>query len=133
MRNTFSRKVTEYANNGKDFVILSADLGYSIFDDFRDKYPNKFYNIGIAENTMVGLAAGLAMAGKQVFVYSISKFLANKCFEQIREDICYHDIPVVMVGTGSGFSYGHAGHSHYSNEDIGCLRTIPGLTIVFSN
>jgi len=130
MRNTFSKKVTEYASRGEEFIILSADLGYSVFDDFREKYPDKFFNAGIAENTMVGVAAGLAMAGKKVFIYSISKFLANKCFEQIREDVCYHDVPVVMVGTGSGFSYGQAGHSHYSNEDIGCLRTIPGLTIL---
>ncbi|MDD3816289.1 MAG: transketolase C-terminal domain-containing protein [Desulfocapsaceae bacterium] len=130
MRNTFSKKITQYADKGEDFTILSADLGYSVFDDFRKKYPEKFFNAGIAENTMVGVAAGLAMAGKKVFIYSISKFLANKCFEHIREDICYHDVPVVMVGTGSGFSYGQAGHSHYSNEDIGCLRAIPGLTIV---
>lgn len=130
MRNTFSKKVTEYADKGANFIILSADLGYSIFDDFRKKYPEKFFNSGIAENTMVGLATGLAMAGKKVFIYSISKFLANKCFEQIREDVCYHDVSIVMVGTGSGFSYGQAGYSHYSNEDIGCLRTIPGLTII---
>lgn len=130
MRNTFSRKIAEYAERGEDFIVLSADLGYSVFDNFREQYPKKFFNVGIAENTMVGVAAGLAMAGKKVFVYSISKFLANKCFEQIREDICYHDVPIVMVGTGSGFSYGQAGHTHYSNEDIGCLRTIPDLTIL---
>lgn len=130
MRNTFSKKLTEYAEKKKELLILSADLGYSVFDNFRKEFPDKFYNMGVAENTMVGVAAGLTMGGKKVFIYSISKFLANKCFEQIREDICYHKLPVVMIGTGSGFSYGQAGHSHYSNEDIGCLRTIPELTIV---
>jgi transketolase len=130
MRNTFSNKITEYANRNEDFIVIYADLGYSVFDTFRRNYPTKFFNTGIAENNMVGVAAGLAMSGKKVFVYSISKFLANKCFEQIREDVCYHDVPVVMVGVGSGFSYGHAGYSHYSNEDIGCLRTIPGLTVI---
>lgn len=130
MRNTIARKMTEYAEKGEKFIVLSADLGYSVFDSFQERYPDKFFNSGIAENTMVGVAAGLAMGGKKVLVYSISSFLAEKCFEQIREDICYHKLPVVLIGTGAGFAYGQAGFTHWSNEDIGCLRTIPGLTIL---
>lgn len=130
MRDTIARKMTEYAANKVGFVILSADLGYSVFDKFKELHIDKFYNMGIAENTMVGVASGLAMTNKKVFVYSISSFLAEKCFEQIREDICYHELPVVLIGTGAGFAYGQAGFSHWSNEDIGCLRTIPNLTIL---
>lgn len=130
MRNTIARKMTKFADRGEKFIVLSADLGYSVFDKFSQQNPDKFYNAGIAENTMVGVSAGLAMGGKKVFVYSISTFLAEKCFEQIREDICYHDLPVVLIGTGAGFAYGQAGFTHWSNEDIGCLRTIPNLTIL---
>lgn len=130
MRNTIARKMAEYAANDKQFIILSADLGYSVFDDFKEQHPGQFFNSGIAENTMVGVAAGLAMTGKKVFVYSIASFISEKCFEQIREDICYPQLPVVLMGTGAGFAYGEAGVTHWANEDIGCLRTIPGLTIL---
>lgn len=130
MRNTVARKMNEYAKDSKEFIVLSADLGYSVFDNFSERHPDKFFNSGIAENTMVGVAAGLAMGGKKVFVYSIATFLAEKCFEQIREDVCYHGLPVVLIGTGAGFAYGQAGFTHWSNEDIGCLRTIPNLTIL---
>lgn len=130
MRNTIARKVTEYAADGEQFIILSADLGYSVFDNFKEQHPDQFFNSGIAENTMVGVAAGLAMTGKKVFVYSIASFIAEKCFEQIREDICYPQLPVVLMGTGAGFAYGEAGVTHWANEDIGCLRTISGLTIL---
>lgn len=130
MRNTIARKMKEYAAEGKQFIILSADLGYSVFDDFKEQHPDQFFNAGIAENTMVGVAAGLAMAGRKVFVYSIASFISEKCFEQIREDVCYPRLPVVIMGTGAGFAYGEAGVTHWANEDIGCLRTIPGLTIL---
>lgn len=130
MRNTIARKMSEYATDGKQFIILSADLGYSVFDNFKEQHPKQFFNSGIAENTMVGVAAGLAMTGKKVFVYSIASFISEKCFEQIREDVCYPQLPVVLMGTGAGFAYGEAGVTHWANEDIGCLRTIPGLTIL---
>lgn len=130
MRNTFSNKIYEFAKNGKDFIVLTADLGYTVFDKFREHYPDKFYNVGIAENNMVSVAAGMSLVGKKVFVYSISTFLAYKCIEQIREDICHNDLDVIIVGVGSGFAYGSTGSSHHSTEDIGCLRSIPNLTIL---
>jgi transketolase len=130
MRNTIARKMSTYADNGQKFIVLSADLGYSVFDTFKEQHPSQFFNSGIAENTMVGVAAGLAMTGKKVFVYSIASFIAEKCFEQIREDICYPQLPVILMGTGAGFAYGEAGVTHWANEDIGCLRTIPELTIL---
>jgi len=130
MRNTVARKMSEYADDGKRFIVLSADLGYSVFDNFKEQHPDQFFNSGIAENTMVGVAAGLTITGKKVFVYSIASFISEKCFEQIREDVCYPQLPVVLMGTGAGFAYGEAGVTHWANEDIGCLRTIPGLTIL---
>lgn len=130
MRNTIARKMTKYADDGAEFIILSADLGYSVFDNFKEEHPDQFFNAGIAENTMVGVAAGLAMTGKKVYVYSIASFISEKCFEQIREDICYPNLPVVIMGTGAGYAYGEAGVTHWANEDIGCLRTIPELTIL---
>ncbi len=129
MRNTIARCLEEAIEKDCNIVVLSADLGYSVFDRLRERFPNNFINIGIAENSMVGIAAGLAMAGRRVFVYSISKFLASKCFEQIREDICVHDLPVTFIGVGSGFGYGFAGFSHFCIDDVNLLRQIPNLKI----
>jgi transketolase len=130
MRKTIANTFLEYAETSNNFVVLTADLGYSVFDTFREKHPDKFYNVGIAENTMVGVAAGLAMTGKKVFTYSIASFLAVKCSEQIRDDVSYHNLPVVLIGTGAGFAYGQAGYTHYANEDLAIMRTIPNLTII---
>lgn len=130
MRKTIANTLTRFVAESYNFTVLTADLGYSVFDDFRSTYPDKFYNMGIAENNMVGVGAGLALTGQKVFVYSIATFLTAKCFEQIRDDVCYHNASVVLIGTGAGFSYGQAGYTHYSNDDLAILRTIPDLTIL---
>lgn len=130
MRNAFIRKLDGYAKDKRGFVILSSDLGYTIFDEFRINYPDKFFNVGIAENNMIGLASGLSLGGKKVFVYAISTFLAYKCIEQIRNDVCHPLRPIVIVGVGSGFSYGNTGFTHHATEDIGCLKSLPNLTIL---
>lgn len=130
MRKVIANTLTKWADESRDFTVLTSDLGYSIFDDFRSAYPDKFFNMGIAENNMVGVGAGLALTGRKVFIYSIATFLAAKCFEQIRDDVCYHNAPVVLIGTGAGFSYGQAGYTHYSNDDLAILRTIPDITIL---
>ncbi len=130
MRKAVANTLTKWADESRDFTVLTSDLGYSIFDDFRSSYPDKFFNMGIAENNMVGVGAGLALTGQKVFIYSIATFLAAKCFEQIRDDVCYHNAPVILIGTGAGFSYGQAGYTHYSNDDLAILRTIPDLTIL---
>jgi len=94
------------------------------------KYPNNFFNMGISEQNMIGVAAGLTLTGKKVFAYSIIPFVTFKCVEQIRNDLCYPNLDVVVVGVGSGFSYGPAGFSHHSLEDVGTLKTLPNLTIL---
>jgi transketolase len=130
MRNTFSKKIEEFAEKDKRVVLLVADIGFSVFERFKERFPDRFYNVGISEQNMMGLAAGLAMTGKKVFVYSIMPFVTYRCVEQIRNDICYHDLDVVIVGFGTGYSYGSAGFSHHGTEDIGCLKSIPNLTIL---
>lgn len=130
MRATFANALTRYVDEGRDLVLLTADLGFSVLDEFKQRHPTRIVNMGVAESAMVGVAAGLALAGERPIVYSISKFLANKCFEEIREDVCLHRLPVLLVGVGAGLAYGHAGYTHFSTQDIAVLRTIPELTIL---
>ncbi|MCR4323986.1 MAG: hypothetical protein NUV37_03395 [Nanoarchaeota archaeon] len=130
MRNAFIRALEEEAEKNEDIVLLTGDLGFSVFESFQKKFPNRFFNCGIAEQNMIGVAAGLSLLGKTVFVYSIIPFVTFRCLEQIRNDLCYHDLNVIIVGVGSGLSYGASGFSHHANEDIGCLKSIPNLTIL---
>jgi len=130
MRNAFADTLFAAARKNKDIIILSGDLGFSVFDTFRTEFPNQFLNMGIAEQNMIGVAAGLALCGKKVFVYSIIPFVTFRCLEQIRNDLCYQDLPVVIVGVGSGLSYGQLGFSHHALDDIGALNPFPNLTIL---
>ncbi|MEM3585164.1 MAG: transketolase C-terminal domain-containing protein [Candidatus Woesearchaeota archaeon] len=114
----------------ENIVLITGDLGFSVFESFQNKFPNRFFNAGIAEQNMIGVAAGLSLAGKKVFVYSIIPFITFRCLEQIRNDICYQDRDVVLVGVGSGVSYGSLGFSHHAIEDVGCLKSIPNITIL---
>ena len=118
------------AKKNKDIVLLTGDLGFSVFEDFEKKYPNQFFNIGISEQNMMGIAAGLAFTGKKVFVYSIAPFVTFRCLEQIRNDIAYPNLDVVIVGAGVGFAYGAAGFSHHSLDDFGAVKVIPNMTIL---
>jgi transketolase len=130
MRSTFIRTLVEEAESNKDIMLLTGDLGYSLLEDFQRRFPDRFINMGVAEQNMIGVAAGLALTGKKVFVYSIIPFVTFRCLEQIRNDLCYHDLGVVIVGVGSGVTYGPLGFSHHAIEDIGALRSIPNMTIL---
>jgi len=130
MRDAFIKALEEEAEKNENIVLLTGDLGFSVFESFEKKFPNQFFNCGIAEQNMMGVAAGLSLSGKTVFVYSIIPFVTLRCIEQIRNDICYHDLKVIIVGVGSGLSYGSSGFSHHANEDIGCLKSISNLTIL---
>jgi transketolase len=130
MRNAFIRALTEEALRDERIVFLTADLGFKLFDDFAKKCPGRFFNVGVAEATMAGVAAGLALEGKKPFIYSIVPFATLRCYEQIRNDIAYHDANVVVVGVGGGYSYGQNGATHHALEDVGALRLLPGLTVV---
>jgi transketolase len=129
MRNEFAKVLTELADQDSRIVLLMGDIGNKLFDDFRSKFPDRFYNCGVAEANMVSVAAGLALNGFRPFVYSITPFVTTRCLEQIRVGVCYHDVPVTIVGTGSGLSYAELGPTHHSCEDMSFLRSLPGMTV----
>lgn len=130
MRKDFVQSVCRLAESDERIVMLTGDLGYMVMEPFRDRFPDRFFNVGVAEQNMIGLATGLAEAGFRPYVYSIATFAALRPFEFIRNGPVLHHLPVRVVGMGMGFEYGHAGPTHYAVEDIGALRTLPGLTIV---
>ena len=130
MRNAFAKEITALAGADERIVLLSADIGNRLFDDFKSKFPNRFYNCGVAEANMIGVAAGMAMSGLRPVCYTITNFITYRCIEQIRVDVCYHHQPVVIVGTGSGLSYASLGATHHSCEEMGMLRLLPGLSVV---
>lgn len=130
MRNAFAKVVTELAENNPKLVLLVGDIGNRIFDAFKERYPDRFYNCGVAEAGMTGIAAGLASAGLQPITYTITPFNTLRCLEQIRDDICYPDLPVIVVGTGSGLSYASLGATHHSMDDIAALRILPNMHVV---
>jgi len=130
MRNAFASELTALAGEDPRVVMLSGDIGNRLFDDFKKKHPKRFFNCGVAEANMVGVAAGLALSGLRPVAYTITPFITARCFEQIKIDVCYHHAPVVLVGVGAGLSYASLGSTHHSNEDIGLMRLLPGMTIL---
>ena len=130
MRNNFITTLTELAKKDQDIILLTGDLGYGIFEDFEAKFPKQFFNVGVAEQNMTGLATGLALEGKKVVTYSIANFPTLRCLEQIRNDASYHNANITIVGMGGGFSYGQLGMSHHATEDLSILRSLPNISIV---
>ena len=130
MRNMFAQSVTELSDEHPDLVLLAGDIGNRLFDRFKEKHPDRFYNCGVAEANMTGVASGLASCGLRPITYTITPFNTARCFEQIRLDICYPNLPVVIVGTGAGLSYAELGATHHSMEDIAILRTLPNMHVV---
>ncbi len=130
MRNAFIRGLTALAESDDRVVFLTGDLGYKLFDDFAERFPGRFLNAGVAEQNMVGVAAGLALEGFRPFVYSIATFATLRCLEQIRDDVCYNGLAVTVVGVGGGFSYGANGPTHHATEDLAVMRALPNMTVV---
>lgn len=128
MRNSFIRAIIEIGKD-ENVIILINDTGQFILQDFANRYPGRLINVGIAEQNMVGLAAGLAASGKTVFVYSIASFFA-RCYEQIKVDVAYHNLNVKLVGIGAGLAYGTMGITHHATEDIAIFRALPNMTII---
>jgi len=131
MRNAFSEALVRLAKADPRVLLLTGDHGYALFDAFRKECANRYINAGIAEQNMVGMAAGLARAGFLPFVYGLSAFVPVRVLEQIKLDIAHDDLSVVLIGDGAGFVYSHLGTSHQSTEDIACTRVIPNM-MVFS-
>ncbi len=113
-----------------DLFVLTADLGFRLFDGFEAAAPRRFYNVGVAESNMIGIAAGLSLCGKSVYCYSIIPFLVMRPFEQIRVDIAYHGLNVKLVGAGGGFTYGCEGFTHFALEDLALMSSLPNMTVV---
>jgi len=130
MRNVFSKSILAAAQADPKVVLLTGDHGYALFDEFRQHAPAQFINAGIAEQNMVGVAAGLAKAGYKPIVYGLSAFVPIRVLEQIKMDVCYENLPVVFIGDGAGVVYSSLGSSHQSTEDIAALRCIPNISIL---
>lgn len=130
MRNAFADEITKLGREDPRVVLLSADIGNKLFDGFKEHTKERFYNCGVAEGNMMSVAAGMALCGLRPVVYTITPFTTTRCFEQIRVGACYHDAPVMIVGTGSGLSYADLGPTHHSLEDLALLRTLPGMTVL---
>lgn len=129
MRDTFVSALLDEAKQNKDIVLITGDLGFGVLEKFENELPSQFINAGVAEQSMLGLAAGMASTGKRVFVYSIGNFPTIRALEQIRNDICYMDNSVVIVAVGSGYSYGSQGYTHHALEDIAVMRALPNMNI----
>jgi transketolase len=129
MRNAFIDTLLDACSQRDDLFIISGDAGLGVFDTFKEERPENFLNLGAAEQNMIGFAAGLALSGRKVVVYNIIPFLLYRCYEQVRNDICYQNLPVILAGIGSGVTYAPQGMTHYSVEDIAIARTLPNLAV----
>lgn len=130
MRRAFTETLSELATAEPRIVLLTADLGFMALEPFSGTHPDRFFNVGVAEQNMVGVATGMAEAGLIPFVYSIVSFATLRPFEFIRNGPIAHNLPVRIVSVGGGLEYGHNGVSHFGLEDIGVMRTQPNLTLV---
>lgn len=129
MRTTFIQSLIDIRRQRGDLFLLVGDLGYSVIEPFQTEFPESFYNIGVAEQNMAGIAAGIASEGNQVFTYSIGNFNTFRCAEQIRNDIDYHKLPVCTVSVGGGVAYGNMGYSHHAIQDYALMRSFPNMLI----
>jgi transketolase len=130
MRDAFADELVSIAGTDNRVALLSGDIGNRLFDRFKERFPQRFVNCGVAEANMMGVAAGMAMRGMRPVVYTIAAFATARCLEQIRIDICYHRQPVVITGVGAGLSYASLGGTHHACDDIGLLRMLPGMSVV---
>ena len=130
MRNAFADEITKLAVKNKNIVLLSGDIGNRLFDKFKTKQPNRFYNCGVAEQNMTGVAAGLSMSGLLPLTYTIAQFCTTRCLEQIRTDLAYHELPSIIVAVGGGLSYAGLGPTHHACEDISFLKSIPNMKVL---
>jgi transketolase len=128
MRTAFVETLCAMAADDARVMLLTADLGWSVLECFADAFPDRFINVGVAEQNMLGIAAGLALEGRVPFVYSIANFASMRGYEQFRNGAVLHRLPVRVVGVGGGFSYGHAGPTHHALEDLCITRAQPAVT-----
>lgn len=129
MRTAFIESLLQAASENPDIWLLCGDLGYSVLESFAAKFPDRYLNVGVAEQNMAGIAAGIALSGKTVFIYSIGNFPTLRCLEQLRNDVCYHGADVKVVAVGAGYAYGSQGYTHHAIEDAGIMAMLPGIEV----
>jgi transketolase len=130
MRTAFIQELCAFAEKDDRIWLICGDLGYSVLEAFADRFPKRYLNAGVAEQNMTGIAAGLAMTGKTVFTYSIANFPVMRCLEQIRNDVCYHNLNVKVVSVGGGLAYGSQGYTHHGVEDLAVMSVMPNITVI---
>jgi transketolase len=130
MRNIFIDELIIATQKNRNIVLLVNDLGFGVIEKFVKKFPNNYFNVGVSEQSMIGYAAGLAAAGKHVFVYSIANFSTFRCAEQIRNDVDYHNLSVTIVSVGAGVGYGNLGYTHHALQDYALMRSFPNTLIL---
>ena len=130
MRNAFADEIRKIAVQDARVVMLSADIGNRLFDKFKTECVGRFFNTGVAEANTISMAAGMAATGLRPVCYTITPFITARCYEQIKVDVCYHEKPVVIVGTGSGLSYASLGATHHSLDDLALMRVLPGMRVL---
>lgn len=130
MRAVFISTLIDLAREDERIFLLVGDVGYRLVEPYAQEFPRRFVNIGVAEQNMIGIAAGLALCGKTVFAYSIANFPTIRCVEQIRNDVCYHNGNVKIVAAGGGLIYGALGSTHHVTEDTAIMRALPNMTVV---
>lgn len=130
MRDAFFEELFQIALSDKEVILLMADQGAQTMKKFEEKIPRQLINVGIAEQNMISVAAGLALSGKKVFVHAIANFTTLRCYEQIKVDLSIMNLPVTIAGIGGGFAYGSDGPTHHANQDIAAMRAIPGIRIL---
>ena len=129
MRNIFIDELIKSARKNKKIILIVNDLGHNVVEKFAKLFPKQFYNLGVAEQSIMSIAAGMALQGHHVFVYSIGNFPTFRCAEQIRNDVDYHNLPVTIVNVGAGVTYGNLGYTHHSIQDLGLMRLFPNILI----
>ncbi len=130
MRTAFFKTLVEVAETDPRINLVVGDLGFGVVEEFARRFPDRFLNVGVAEQNMTGVAAGLALSGRTVFTYSIANFPTLRCLEQIRNDVCYHHADVKVVAVGGGFAYGALGMTHHATEDLAIMRALPEMRVV---
>jgi transketolase len=129
IRDAFFDELYRIAENDRNVVLMTADMGAFSLEKFRKDFPDRFINVGISEQNLISAAAGLALSGKKVFVYAIIPFITLRCLEQIKIDLCVMNLPIIIVGAGAGFTYSSDGPTHHAIEDVSVMRALPGMTI----
>mgnify|MGYP001810792605 CR=1 FL=1 len=127
MRKEFSAAIEKLALADESILFITGDLGYNALENLQEKLGRRFINAGVAEQNMVGVAAGMAYKGFKVFCYSIAPFAVYRCLEQFRNDACLHNLPVFLVGNGGGYGYGIMGSTHHAIEDLACLSSLQNV------